>query len=86
MECNIQVFGQRGSIEYISDMNFTIDPLTKVLLLCKSHLTGTPCQGASETRNISCPSAHGAPMDLQDRHSRGQVPAECLEQKMLYAL
>ena len=43
------------------------------------------CQGASETGNVSHPSAHGAPTDLQNRHSRGQVPAECLEQKMLYA-
>ena len=43
------------------------------------------CQGASETGNVSCPSAHGALTDLQDRCSRGQVPAECLEQKMLYA-
>src|SRR6266436_2876628 len=42
------------------------------------------CQGASETGNISCPSAHRTPMDLQNRRSRGQVPAECLEQKMLY--
>src|SRR5260370_1170067 len=44
-----------------------------------------PCQGASETGNVSRPSAHGAPTDLQNRHSRGWVPAECLEQKMLYA-
>src|SRR5258708_19475453 len=29
MECNIQVFGQRGSVECICDMNFTIDPLTR---------------------------------------------------------
>ena len=43
------------------------------------------CQGASETRNISCPSAHGTPTDLQNGRSRGWVPAECLEQKMLYA-
>src|SRR5258708_13515416 len=42
------------------------------------------CQGASKTRNVSCPSAHGTPMDLWNRHSRGWVPAECLEQKMLY--
>src|SRR5258708_37488746 len=44
-----------------------------------------PCQGASETGNISRPSAHGTPTDLRNRCSRGQVPAECLEQKMLYA-
>ena len=44
------------------------------------------CQGMSETGNVSCPSAHGTPMDLQNRRSRGWVPAECLEQKMLYAL
>src|SRR5258705_11236571 len=43
------------------------------------------CQGASETGNVSCPSAHRTPTDLQNRRSRGQVPAECLEQKMLYA-
>ena len=43
------------------------------------------CQGTSETGNVSCPSAHGAPTDPRDRRSRGQVPAECLEQKMLYA-
>ncbi len=43
------------------------------------------CQGMSETRNVSHPSAHGTPMDLQNRCSRGWVPAECLEQKMLYA-
>ena len=43
------------------------------------------CQGASETGNISRPSAHGTPMDLRNRCSRGWVPAECLEQKMLYA-
>ena len=42
------------------------------------------CQGMSETRNISHPSAHGAPTDLRNRRSRGWVPAECLEQKMLY--
>ena len=42
------------------------------------------CQGMSETRNVSCPSAHGTPMDLWNRCSRGRVPAECLEQKMLY--
>src|SRR5258708_26892996 len=42
------------------------------------------CQGASETGNVSCPSAHGTPTDLWNRHSRGWVPAECLEQKMLY--
>src|SRR5260221_13451764 len=40
------------------------------------------CQGTSETRNISHPSAHGTPMDLRNGHSRGWVPAECLEQKM----
>ena len=43
------------------------------------------CQGTSETGNISCPSAHGTPMDLRNRRSRGRIPAECLEQKMLYA-
>src|SRR6266436_2524787 len=43
------------------------------------------CQGTSETRNVSHPSAHRTPTDLQNRHSRGRVPAECLEQKMLYA-
>ena len=40
------------------------------------------CQGASETRNISRPSAHGTPTDLQNGCSRGRIPAECLEQKM----
>src|SRR5258708_36779077 len=43
------------------------------------------CQGTSETGNVSCPSAHRALTDLWNRHSRGWVPAECLEQKMLYA-
>src|SRR5258708_7916933 len=43
------------------------------------------CQGASETENVSHPSAHGTLTDLWNRHSRGWVPAECLEQKMLYA-
>ena len=43
------------------------------------------CQGVSETRNVSHPSAHGTPMNLRNRRSRGWVPAECLEQKMLYA-
>src|SRR5258708_40213668 len=43
------------------------------------------CQGVSETGNVSCPSAHGTPMDLQNGRSRGWIPAECLEQKMLYA-
>src|SRR5258708_8145360 len=43
------------------------------------------CQGTSETGNISRPSAHGALTDLRNRRSRGCVPAECLEQKMLYA-
>src|SRR6266446_946037 len=43
------------------------------------------CQGASETGNVSRPSAHRTPTDLRNRRSRGQVPAECLEQKMLYA-
>src|SRR5258707_13719847 len=41
MECNIQVFGQRGSVECICDTNFTIDPLTKVLLLCNTSLLFT---------------------------------------------
>src|SRR5258708_39172090 len=40
------------------------------------------CQGTSETRNVSHPSARGTPTDLQNRRSRGRVPAECLEQKM----
>src|SRR5260221_8676298 len=43
------------------------------------------CQGTSETGNVSRPSAHGTPMDLQNGRSRGRIPAECLEQKMLYA-
>src|SRR5258708_22054766 len=43
------------------------------------------CQGVSETGNVSHPSARGTPMDLRNRRSRGRVPAECLEQKMLYA-
>src|SRR5258705_6209861 len=43
------------------------------------------CQGASETGNVSRPSAHGTPTDLRNGHSRGRIPAECLEQKMLYA-
>ena len=43
------------------------------------------CQGMSKTGNVSRPSAHGAPTDLWNRRSRGWVPAECLEQKMLYA-
>src|SRR6266436_9860356 len=43
------------------------------------------CQGVSETENVSRPSAHGTPTDLRNRCSRGWVPAECLEQKMLYA-
>src|SRR5258708_25546076 len=54
-----------------------------------SHLRSKPtpslCQGMSETGNVSHPSAHGIPTDLRNRHSRGWVPAECLEQKMLYA-
>ena len=41
------------------------------------------CQGASETRNVSHPSAHGAPTDLRDRCSRGQVPAECLSRSVM---
>src|SRR5258707_8183317 len=45
---------------------------------------GGQCQGMSETRNVSCPSAHGTPTDLQNGCSRGRIPAECLEQKMLY--
>src|SRR6266436_9665402 len=43
------------------------------------------CQGASETRNVSHPSAHRTLTDLRNGHSRGWVPAECLEQKMRYA-
>jgi len=50
-----------------------------------SYLALHKCQGTSETRNVSHPSAHGTPTDLWNRHSRGWVPAECLEQKMLYA-
>ena len=42
------------------------------------------CQGVSETGNVSHPSAHGTLTDLWNGHSRGQIPAECLEQKMLY--
>src|SRR5258708_40243549 len=34
-----------------------------------------PCQGASETGNVSRPSAHGAPMYLWNRCSTGWVPA-----------
>src|SRR6266436_2776988 len=40
------------------------------------------CQGTSETGNVSRPSAHGTPTDLRNGHSRGWIPAECLEQKM----
>src|SRR5258707_15474078 len=47
-----------------------------------SHESDFHCQGASETGNVSHPSAHGTPMDLRNGHSRGWVPAECLEQKM----
>src|SRR5258708_29694345 len=43
------------------------------------------CQGASKTRNVSRPSAHRALTDQWNRRSRGWVPAECLEQKILYA-
>ena len=46
------------------------------------HWSSPRCQGASETGNVSRPSAHGTPTDLWDRRSRGWVPAECLEQKM----
>ena len=55
--------------------------------LCYLSITSADaaCQGASETGNVSCPSAHGTPTDLQNGSSRGQIPAECLEQKMLYA-
>src|SRR5258708_2854663 len=35
--------------------------------------------------NVSCPSGHRTLTDPQNRCSRGWVPAECLEQKMLYA-
>ena len=44
--------------------------------------TESKCQGASETGNVSRPSAHRTPMDPRNRRSRGWVPAECLEQKM----
>src|SRR5258705_10365610 len=43
------------------------------------------CQGMSETGNVSRPSAHGTLTDLRNGRSRGWIPAECLEQKMLYA-
>src|SRR5258708_21427181 len=56
---------------------------SSLLLLGVTHLVRY-CQGVSETGNISCPSAHGTLMDLRNRCSRGWVPAECLEQKMLY--
>src|SRR5258706_2351428 len=49
------------------------------------HASNMGCQGVSETGNVSRPSAHGTPMDLWNRCPRGRVPAECLEQKMLYA-
>ena len=55
-----------------------------VFLLLFNMLNSVFCQGASETGNVSRPSAHGAPTDLRNRHSRGWVPAEYLEQKMLY--
>src|SRR5258708_37508372 len=50
----------------------------------QAALVNIGCQGTSETGNVSRPSAHGTPTDLQNRRSRGRVPAECLEQKMLY--
>src|SRR6266436_8107998 len=49
-----------------------------------SPTPSAPCQGASETGNVSHPSAHGTPTDLRNGRSRGRIPAECLEQKMLY--
>src|SRR5258707_7185733 len=55
-------------------------PFCNSVDLCQIH----SCQGASETGNVSCPSAHGTPTDLRNGHSRGRIPAECLEQKMLY--
>src|SRR5258707_1248985 len=67
-----------------SDPASTLAP--EALLLGGWHTHWRPtCQGASETGNVSHPSAHRTPTDLQNRRSRGQVPAECLEQKMLYA-
>src|SRR5258708_10918079 len=47
--------------------------------------TSASCQGTSETGNVSHPSAHRTPTDLWNGCSRGRIPAECLEQKMLYA-
>ena len=55
-----------------------------VIVCLDGNMQHRQCQGTSETGNISHPSAHRAPTDLQNRHSRGWVPAECLEQKMLY--
>src|SRR5258708_4515283 len=53
-------------------------------IIVPCHLIHSMCQGTSETGNVSCPSAHRTLMDLWNRCSRGWVPAECLEQKMLY--
>src|SRR5258708_33122617 len=53
--------------------------------LCPVALGLSCCQGTSETGNVSRPSAHGTLTDLQNGRSRGRIPAECLEQKMLYA-
>src|SRR5258707_2219610 len=52
---------------------------------CKEVEVECVCQGMSETGNVSHPSAHGTPTDLWNGRSRGRIPAECLEQKMLYA-
>src|SRR5258707_12451799 len=59
-------------------------PLLIMLKLIILSLRHVDCQGTSETGNESHPSAHGTPTDLRNRRSRGRIPAECLEQKMLY--
>src|SRR5258705_2765889 len=48
---------------------------------CSLYLSMRSCQGASETGNVSHPIAHRTPTDLRNGHSRGRIPAECLERK-----
>ena len=51
-------------IQFVSFSNLFLD-------LDFGSFTQDVCQGASETRNMLCPSTHGALTYLQNGHSRG---------------
>ena len=61
---------------YVALSQVTLPNNIKAIFCPGQHDSLTPnlvyhCQGASETRNVLRPSTHGAPMYLQNGHSRG---------------